>query len=182
MEHHSGNKAVVKSLIWTPFHHSICTIAAESLHCTARCTIHYSALHQMLFSPYTTLTCVGTLDKSALRGLVGNRGELAPLNQVRGLRTKSRLHGTNLCKAVCTSNTLTCANCTGELVEAQSCNSMRRRKAMQGLFRCPELPQALSPKPTGTPQLAPLSLSLTCPYFHLHTFLTQISHIHKCNI
>ena len=121
----------------------------------------------MLFSPYTTLTCVGTLDKSALRGLVGNRGELAPLNQVRGLRTKSRLHGTNLCKAVCTSNTLTCANCTGELVEAQLCNSMRRRKAMQGLFRCPELPQALSPKPT-TP---------TLPITYLHLFsLAHISH------
>ena len=132
----------------------------------------------MLFSPYTTLTCVGTLDTGvgALRGLVGNPGELAPLNQVRGLRTKSRLHGTNLCKAVQTQYVDVC---TSELVEAQLCNSMRRRKAMQGLFRCPELPQALSPKPTGTPYLAPLSLSLTCPYFHLHTFLTQISHIHN---
>ena len=40
------------------------------------------------------------IGKGALKGLVGNPGELAPLNQVRGLCTKSRLHGTKLCKAV----------------------------------------------------------------------------------
>ena len=137
----------------------------------------------MLFSPYTSLTCVCTLEKrgkGALRGLVGNPGELAPLNQVRGLCTKSRLHGTKLCKALhCVCNTPTCANCTSsELVEL--CNSMRR-KAMQGLFRCPELPQALSPKPTGTPLPLPLHPSpyhllapiFTCTHFspRFHIFI-----------
>ena len=49
---------------------------------------------------------------SALRERVGNPEELAPLNQVRGFHTKSRLHGTNFVQSSARAIRRRCANCT----------------------------------------------------------------------
>ena len=107
--------------------------------------------------------------------MVGNPGELAELSIkcAACAQKAASLHGTNLCKElrsvqyvdVCKLHWL--------------CNSMRRRRRRSrrvGNAGAVSMPGAA----TSTHSLRnPLSLSLTCTYFHSRTFLTQISHIHN---
>ena len=166
MAHHSGNKAIVKSLIWTPFHHSICVChwlsasPAILLWIAQSCSIKYSP-------PHITPPCDQSLQCTERTGRKSRRACASQSSAWLPHKKPPPRH--KLCAKQCWCYTSpVCKLHYGLVMEARLCNSMRSRVQCRGCFDA---------RSCHKHSLHPLPVSLTYTYFHSQR-LTQISRSH----